>query len=257
MNTCNICDTDKSFANKYSLAAHKSRYHPKAEMISPENKESEDAEAGESNHEESDHEETDHEEQEADDEDSNNGDKSGAEKTVSESDENYSKHGSDVETEDAQTSGESDVIDSPDQLSDKRPKRKRSFQESPKSTYRAKKRTRQYRNHKSRHLFTDDDDVIQLLSSINKKLQESGEKTFGLLTSHRLKYEYFSKLATEMFGSPTEMEEYLSDEEFWLVDAICKNNIERVGKLLEENMEIVEKVLANVTAFAENNAPLK
>ena len=255
MNTCNICD--KSFANKYSLAAHKSRYHPKAEMISPENKESDDAEAGESNHEESDHEETDHEELEADDETSNNGDESGADKTVSESGKNYSKQGSAVETEDTQTSGESDVLDSPDQLSDKRSTRKRSFQESPKSTYRARKRTRQYRNHKSGHLFTDDDDVIQLLSSINKKLHESGETTFGLLTCHRLKYEYFSKLATEMFGSPTEMEEYLSDEEFWLVDAICKNNIERVGKLLEENMEIVEKVLANVTAFAENNAPLK
>jgi len=251
---CNICD--KSFANKYSLAAHKSRYHPKAE-ISLKNKESEDSEAGESNHEESDPEETDHEELEADDEDSNNGDKSGPEKTVSESDENYSKHGSDVETEDAQTSGESDVIDSSDQLSDKRPKRKRSFQGSSKSTYRARKRSRQYRSHESGHLFTDDDDVIQLLSSINKKLHESGENTFGLLTCHRLKYEYFSKLATEMFGSPTEMEEYLSDEEFWLVDAICKNNIERVSKLLDENMEIVEKVLANVAAFAENNTPLK
>ena len=189
---CNICD--KSFANKYSLAAHKSRYHPKAE-ISLKNKDSEDSEAGESNHEESGPEETDHEELEADDEDSNNGDKSGPEKTVSESDENYSKHGSDVETEDAQTSGESDVIDSSDQLSDKRPKRKRSFQGSSQSTYRARKRSRQYRSHESGHLFTDDDDVIQLLSSINKKLHESGEKTFGLLTCHRLKYEYFSKLA--------------------------------------------------------------
>ena len=67
---------------------------------------------------------------------------------------------------------------------------------------------------------------------------------------HRLKYEYFSKLSTELFDSPTAMEEYLSEDEFWLVDAICKNDLETVSKLLHENFRIVEKILANVKDFA-------
>ena len=44
MNNCNICN--KRFANKNSLASHKSRYHPKSKNIIPSgNKDHEEAEA--------------------------------------------------------------------------------------------------------------------------------------------------------------------------------------------------------------------
>ena len=56
-----------------------------------------------------------------------------------------------------------------------------------------------------------------------------------------------------MFGSSIEMENYLSDDEFWLVDAVCKNDIEIISKLLHDNVEIVQKVLENVAKFAENS----
>ena len=253
MDTCNICN--KSFANKYSLSSHKSRYHPKGTMISPINETSQDVEDGKSNHEESEHGETDHER--LDEENSDNGDMSTSDKSLSGSgEENHSDNGSEIETEDTnQTSGESDGLGLPDQLSDNFPTtRKRNFPETDsESTNGKKKRSKQYRNRKSRHLFTDDDDVVQLLSSINKKLQEHGDRTFSLLACHRLKYAYFTKLATEMFGSPTKMENYLSDDEFWLVDAVCKNDIEIISKLLHDNVEIVQKVLENVAKFAENS----
>lgn len=254
MSTCPHCN--KSFANKYSLSAHKSRYHPKSNQAKLNQYSDDESNKNSQNHDDDAHEESDHEEldhKESDHEASGN--ESSNEKTESRSvdQDDTSKELSETETANSQTeeSEESDADSPPDQLSDKRRIRKRGFKESTKSKYRGNKRTRQ--NRKSKNLFTENDDIIQLLSSINDNLQGSGDECFSLLPAHRLKQEYFSKLATEFFVTEAEMEHKLSEDEFWLVDAICKNDLETVRKLIVENLEMLGKLLRRLHPQAQQD----
>jgi len=68
-----------------------------------------------------------------------------------------------------------------------------------------------------------------------------------------LKQEYFSKLATEFFATEAEMEHKLSEDEFWLVDAICKNDLETVRKLIVENLEMLGKLLRRLHPQAQQD----
>ena len=223
MSMCYVCN--KSFANKYSLSAHKSRYHRKSD---PDKLDDKDSQYPDTLQEYSSHEESDHESE-------------SSEKTESGSGADIEQ--SEAETENAETE-ETDVENLRDQLSDKHSKRKLNPGE-----LRSIKRTRRNRNQisKPKHLFTEDDDVIKLLSSIDNKMWGVNDEPFSLLFVHRMKQEYFPKLATHYFVSEGEMQHKLSEDEFWLVDAICKNaDLEIVRKLFMENIEMIQKMLARL-----------
>jgi len=223
MLSCEHCDG--SFSNKRSLSTHRSKYHRQL-------KTNDDQQDGESD------------QGYVTGEDRKTDDETSSEKTESGSgDEQLQADGGNVETE------ESDVNNPRDQLSDKRPKRKRNSGES-----HSNKRARQNRNQKSKRLFTKDGNIIQLLSSIDSKLQGADDDVLSLLSVHRMKQSYFSKLTTEFFVNEDEMKHKLSEDEFWLVDAICKNaDLEIVRKLCVENIEMLQKLLHRLHPQAQQD----
>ena len=133
----------------------------------------------------------------------------------------------------------------------KRPKESNQVDQLPDHKYDNSRK----RNHPGKHDRRRRDRVkrshIRLPSSINDKLQRDHE-VFSLLDAHVFKNGYCSKLATDYFVNEAEMKHNLSTNEFWLIDAVCKSNLETVRDLVYENLDLIQQTLARTNPKKED-----